>query len=236
MITTVMFDLDSTLLPFTQDDFINCYFGELCKKLAPYGYEPKATVKAVWAGTKAMVLNDGSRSNMEAFWEVFNSLNEGKPDVKALCDAFYTQEFDRAKAALKRTVNHRAMIERLKAAGLRVVLATNPLFPLDGVRTRLSWVGLTDGDFELVTHYENCRYSKPNPNYYRDIMERLGVSAQECVMVGNSLTDDMSAEQLGITTFLVPEFAENPNNEDISRFNQGTLEDAERFILSLIKQ
>ncbi len=234
MITTVMFDLDSTLLPFTQDDFINCYFGELCKKLAPLGYEPKATVKAVWAGTKAMIMNDGSRSNAEAFWAVFYSLNEGKPDAKPLCDAFYTQEFDRAKAALKRTPDHKPMIERLKAAGLRVVLATNPMFPLDGVNTRLSWVGLSVDDFELVTHYENCRYCKPNPMYYKEIMTQLGVEASECIMVGNSISDDMSAEKLGITTFLIPEFAENPDNEDISRFEQGALEDAERFIMSKI--
>ncbi len=234
MITTVMFDLDSTLLPFVQDEFIECYFGELCKKLAPYGYEPKATVKAVWAGTKAMIMNDGSRSNMEAFWDVFNSLNEGKPDVKELCDAFYTQEFDRARSVLKRSVDHKPMIDRLKAAGLRVVLATNPLFPLDGVKTRLSWAGLSADDFELVTHYENCRYSKPHPDYYKDIMAQLGVQPSECIMVGNSLTDDMSAEKLGITTFLIPEFAENPDNEDISHFAQGTLEDAERFILSKI--
>ena len=55
MITTVMFDMDGTLIPFQQDDFIKVYFGELCKKLAPLGYEPKHTVDSIWAGTKAMI-------------------------------------------------------------------------------------------------------------------------------------------------------------------------------------
>ena len=38
MITTVLFDLDGTLLPFEQEDFIKIYFAELCKRLAPMGY------------------------------------------------------------------------------------------------------------------------------------------------------------------------------------------------------
>ena len=37
MITTVLFDLDGTLLPFKQDDFVKIYFSELCRKLAPMG-------------------------------------------------------------------------------------------------------------------------------------------------------------------------------------------------------
>ena len=48
MITTVLFDLDGTLLPFEQDDFVKIYFSELCRKLAPMGYEPQHTVKSVW--------------------------------------------------------------------------------------------------------------------------------------------------------------------------------------------
>ena len=47
MITTVLFDLDGTLLPFEQDDFVKIYFSELCRKLAPMGYEPQHTVKSV---------------------------------------------------------------------------------------------------------------------------------------------------------------------------------------------
>ena len=78
MITTVLFDLDGTLLPFEQDDFVKIYFSELCRKLAPMGYEPQHTVKSVWGGTKAMVMNDGSRLNSEAFWETFNAMNPGR--------------------------------------------------------------------------------------------------------------------------------------------------------------
>ena len=67
-ITTVLFDLDGTLLPMDQDIFVQDYFGRLAQKLAPYGYEPKKLIEGVWAGTKAMVQNTGAVTYAEAFW------------------------------------------------------------------------------------------------------------------------------------------------------------------------
>lgn len=235
MITTVLFDLDGTLLPFEQEDFIKIYFGELCKRLAPLGYEPQHTVKSVWAGTKSMILNDGSRPNSEAFWETFNAMNPGLPDARGECDDFYNHEFDKAKACLKYTPDRKPLIDRLKAAGLRVILATNPIFPLDGVKTRLKWVNLSEQDFDLLTYYDNSTYCKPNPKYFTEILGKTGVKPENCVMVGNSVSEDMIAEKLGITVFLANEFTENPDNADTSRYPQGTLDEAAEFILGLNK-
>ena len=71
MIETVLFDLDGTLLPMDQDEFVNAYMELLAKKMAPQGYDPKHLIAAVWAGTKAMVENDGQKTNEEVFWEDF---------------------------------------------------------------------------------------------------------------------------------------------------------------------
>ncbi|MBQ8193835.1 MAG: HAD family hydrolase [Oscillospiraceae bacterium] len=234
MITTVMFDMDGTLIPFQQDDFIKVYFGELCKKLAPLGYEPKHTVDSIWAGTKAMIKNDGSRLNSELFWEVFRSMNEGLPDAKELCDEFYTNEFNRAKCIVKYQVDRKPLITKLREKGLKIVLATNPLFPSDGMNTRLSWVGLSPDDFDLVTHYDNCTYCKPFPGYFTEIAEKLGVKPEECVMIGNSVQDDMAAVKAGLKVFLVPEFLENPQDADHSALPQGTLDEAVEYVLSLM--
>ena len=234
MITTVMFDMDGTLIPFQQDDFIKVYFGELCKKLAPLGYEPKHTVDSIWAGTKAMIKNDGSRLNSELFWEVFRSMNEGLPDAKELCDEFYTNEFNRAKCIVKYQVDRKPLITKLREKVLKIVLATNPLFPSDGMNTRLSWVGLSPDDFDLVTHYDNCTYCKPFPGYFTEIAEKLGVKPEECVMIGNSVQDDMAAVKAGLKVFLVPEFLENPQDADHSALPQGTLDEAVEYVLSLM--
>ena len=68
-LTTILFDLDGTLLPMDNDAFTKGYFKLLAAKLTPHGYEPKQLVDAIWAGTAAMVKNDGSQSNEDAFWK-----------------------------------------------------------------------------------------------------------------------------------------------------------------------
>lgn len=234
MKTTVMFDLDGTLLPFLQEDFIKLYFGGLCKKLVPYGYDPDGVVKNVWRGTKAMTVNDGSRLNSEAFWEVFRGAFPDMPEVRPVTDEFYVKEFDAVKACMKYTPNHKPMIEKLKSAGAEIVLATNPLFPECAVHTRLAWVGLSVEDFRYITHYDNSTYCKPNPKYFTELLEKLGRKPADCVMIGNSVPEDiLPTRELGIESFLLTEFAENPNNEDISKFNSGSVEDAINFVLSL---
>ena len=61
--TTILFDLDGTLLPMDQDQFTYTYFKELAVKLAPLGFDPKALAGNIWAGVAAMVKNDGSGPN-----------------------------------------------------------------------------------------------------------------------------------------------------------------------------
>ena len=47
-IKAILFDLDGTLLPMDQDLFTEGYFRLLAEKMAPYGYEPKKLIDAIW--------------------------------------------------------------------------------------------------------------------------------------------------------------------------------------------
>ena len=69
-LTTILLDLDGTLLPMDNDAFTKGYFKLLAAKLSPHGYEPKQLVDAIWTGTAAMVKNDGARSNEETFCDI----------------------------------------------------------------------------------------------------------------------------------------------------------------------
>ncbi len=94
----VMFDLDGTLLPMDQDTFVNGYFTFLAKKMAPHGYEPQKLVKAIWGGTAAMVKNDGTCLNEEAFWRYFTGVyGEGARADIPLFEEFYANEFQQAQ-------------------------------------------------------------------------------------------------------------------------------------------
>lgn len=235
MITTVMFDLDGTLLPFEQDDFVKLYFGGLCKVTQPFGYEPKALVADVWEATGMMIRNDGSRTNHDAFWETFRAKNAGKTDIEPICDDFYTREFDDVKRCLKYKISRRSLIEGFHEAGMDLILATNPIFPMCAVETRLAWVGLSTEDFSYITSYENSCFSKPNPKYFTEILEKRGKSAEECVMIGNSVPEDIvPTKALGIKSYLIPEFLENPDGADIGGFKAFTLDGACEDILARV--
>ena len=73
-ITTVLFDLDGTLLPMDQNVFTKSYFGGLARRLAPYGYDPEELIAAIWKGSDAMVRNDGKRNNEEVFWDTMEKI------------------------------------------------------------------------------------------------------------------------------------------------------------------
>lgn len=102
-----------------------------------------------------------------------------------------------------------------------MVLATNPIFPLVGVETRLSWVGLRPEDFSYITAYENSTTCKPNPAYYAEILRKTGKRPQECLMVGNDATEDTAALEQGIGVYLVTDCLLNPKGRDISGLPQG---------------
>lgn len=47
MITTILFDLDGTLLPMEQEVFVQDYIRRLAQKLLPKGYDPRLLEKAL---------------------------------------------------------------------------------------------------------------------------------------------------------------------------------------------
>jgi FMN phosphatase YigB (HAD superfamily) len=237
MIDTIMFDLDGTLLRFSQDDFINAYFAELRKVFIRLGLDADAAVKAVWVGTKAMILNDGSVLNTQRFWDAFSDFLDIRGErlnaVESACDNFYSNEFHTVKSVAAPSDIPKRIVHGMAAKGYCVVLTTNPLFPPCAVDSRLGWAGLDPRDFRLITHYENSAFCKPNLGYYREVFSKIGKTPQQCLMVGNNPTEDMCVGELGTETFLVTDFIENEAGADITSFRRGSIEEAEAFLMSL---
>lgn len=232
MIKAVLFDLDGTLLPMDNDEFTKYYFSLLCKKLAPLGYEPDKVVDTIWKGTYAMIKNTGEYTNEEAFWKVFASLmGEEALKDRPIFDDFYRNEFNGAKAVCGYNQKLVDLVKELKEKGYRVVLATNPLFPSVATENRIHWAGFEPSDFELYTTYENINFCKPNPDYYREVLRRIGCTPEECIMVGNDVSDDMVAKQLGMDVFLLTDHLLNKKNEDISVYPQGDADALKKYLL-----
>lgn len=222
MLKTVLFDLDGTLLPMDNDVFTKTYFSCLTKTLAPLGYEPKQLVDGIWAGTAAMVHNDGACTNETAFWRKFASIfGERVYTDQPVFDTFYRTEFQNAKSVCGFAPESKQLVDWLKGRGVCVALATNPIFPAIATESRIRWAGIAPEDFELYTTYENIGFCKPNPQYYAEIVHRLGCKADECLMVGNDVDEDMIARELGMQVFLLTDCLINRHQKDISQYPNG---------------
>ncbi|MBR6826186.1 MAG: HAD family hydrolase, partial [Oscillospiraceae bacterium] len=157
-ITTVLFDLDGTLLPMEQESFVGLYFKLLAKKLAPKGYDPEKLIAAIWSGTQTMIQNDGKKTNEEAFWDDFCSRfgEKAREDEPAFAE-FYHTDFQQVQGICGFRPEAKQVISHLQEKGLRIILATNPIFPAIATESRIRWAGMETGDFELYTTYENSR-------------------------------------------------------------------------------
>lgn len=230
----VLFDLDGTLLPMDQDVFVKAYLGSFAQKLAPHGYDPKQFIQAVWLGVSAMVKNDGSRYNETRFYDAFEKIFGQKTyDDAHLMDEFYQKEFENAKQVCGFNPKAKTVVQKIKSMGLRVVLATNPIFPAIATQKRMGWAGFEPNDFELYTTFENSRFCKPNLAYYQDILNQLDLKAEECLMVGNDVNEDMIASQLGMKVFLLKDCIINVDNKDISCYPQGSFDELSQYIDSI---
>lgn len=233
-IKAVLFDLDGTLLPMDQDTFIKAYLGGMAKKLAPHGYNPEEMIKAVYAGMKAMTTNDGSKTNEVAFWDAFTSiLGEEVRNDMPIFDDFYRNEFQDVKNICGFLPEAAQTVRKLKEMGYRVALATTPMFPSIATESRIRWAGFELDDFEIFTTYENYHFCKPSLGYYKEVIEKLGVKAEECLMVGNDVGEDMVTEELGMKVFLMPADLINKVGKDISQYPQGDFADLLAYIETL---
>jgi HAD superfamily hydrolase (TIGR01549 family) len=225
-----LFDLDGSLLPLDEKAFIQIYFGGVAKRFASI-YNPEEFIQAIWQGTIAMIDNDGKSTNEEAFWNMFKKLIKG--DYEFIENEFlnyYLSDFKDVQAVCKLDPYSRKIIDLLKEKGYQLVLATNPLFPKVATKERIKWAGLDESAFDLITTYEDNYYCKPKLEYYQNILKRIGRNPEECLMVGNDIREDMVVEKLGMQTYLLTECLINPENQDISKYQHGSLKDLFQLI------
>ena len=234
MIKAILFDLDGTLLPMDQDLFVKAYLGGLAKHMAPHGYDPQKIVQALWEGTGAMVQNDGSSSNETLLWSVFcKYFGDHARKYEPLFIHFYENEFQDIRHVCGFDVRAAETLAQIKEMGYRLILATNPLFPAIATHSRVRWAGLATDDFELITTYENSCHCKPNQQYYLDILDSQGLKPEECLMVGNDVTEDMVARTLGMKVFLLTDHLINKENRNIDEFPNGSFPELMDFIRRL---
>jgi FMN phosphatase YigB (HAD superfamily) len=209
VLTGVLFDLDGTLLDIDIDGFFTDYFGALGPVVAEViggGIDPAIALRAVVEGTSAMVEAHPSRTNRAAFNARFSELTGVDLDLEEFAlpfERFYAEVFPTLRGSIAPRDGAREVVKMALRLGLRVVIATNPIFPLSAIRERMRWAHVDDLDVALVTSYEIMHATKPLGAYFTETATLIGSTAAECMMVGDDRVLDMSAADIGMRTFYV---------------------------------
>lgn len=203
-VRAVLFDLDGTLLQVEMEQFIPAYIAKLATHFDDR-VERCVFAEVVRSATFSLIRSEEVRRSNEEF---FLGVTERHLGVDGALFAERLQRFCADGLAdlaglIRPLPLARDILGRCFERGLRVVIATNPVFPRPVVEARLRWGGLDDFPYELVTTLENSRCCKPHPGYFRDLLDRLELPAEQTVMVGNDTEHDLAAAEAGIATFLV---------------------------------
>ena len=233
MIKAILFDLDGTLLDIDMDFFLTKYFGEMGKMALASGCcDPQQLVAQILSSTEVMIRDlNPETSNEETFMQhFFNGLKTDELKMRAFFDDFYRVGFPRLRGYCQPFAGIPEMMAEVFKRGLKVVIATNSVFPSRAIQLRLEWAGVGHFPYELLTCYENMHYCKPNPQYYQEIAANIGVEPSACLMVGNDTCEDLVAGKIGMKTFLVEDRLIDKGNNTYRPDWRGSLHDLFKFI------
>ncbi len=202
-VQAVLFDLDGTLLDIDIDVFMARYLRALTEYTESF-YPGDGLMEAIFLGTEAMMGEHPGTTNREEFYRVI--LERTGIDLNehwGVFERFYRERFDGLRGDAGPGAGAREALDAALDLGLKVAIATNPMFPRAAVERRLAWAGLLETPVHLVTTFEQMHACKPWPAYYLQVAKILGVEPAECLMVGDSLVLDMSAADVGMRTYYV---------------------------------
>lgn len=232
-LTTVLFDLDGTLLPINMQEFESIYFSLLTEAFKDIA-SPKEFMAQIGSAITAMVKNTEPRTNEDVFMTTLkNTVQDKFPLYEETFTHFYNHGFDGLRRAVQDTPAMRKATEILKTKGYDLVIATNPLFPKLAIDKRITWTGVDRSLFSYVTSFEENHYCKPNLEYYSEILETLGKSPEECLMVGNDALEDLAAGKLGLKTYLITDHLLNRHQVAIEADHVGSYDDFLQFAQTL---
>ncbi|MFX1407224.1 MAG: HAD family hydrolase [Promethearchaeota archaeon] len=229
-IKAILFDLDGTLINVDLKLFIPAYLKLLADFMSDILPKRKIIPKLLQS-SEAVNKNNGQKTNEQVFFETFFPLNGySKDDIQPLLDEFYEKEFKKLRQFTTKKPEARSVVQAVFDNDFDVVIATTPVLPLTAIQQRLEWADVADFPYNLITSIENSCATKPNLIYYKQILQYLGHSPVNSLMVGDE-DKDMVAAKIGCQTFLI-----HSNNTELDLVTpepnyKGTLNDLKNLIL-----
>jgi len=203
-IEAILFDLDGTLLNVEMDAYISGYVRGLARHFSDLANRCRFADTVVTSAFDLLNADQGEQTMEELFLDLLKErLGIDGELFRDRLSQFCHNGLHRLQPLVRPFPLARRILQYCFDNGLRVIIATNPVFPRPVVEARLKWGQLDDFPFELITSYENCRYCKPHRQFFVDILRSQGLAPQQTIMVGNDTEYDLPAQRAGLTTFLL---------------------------------
>jgi FMN phosphatase YigB (HAD superfamily) len=224
-LSTLLFDLDGTLVAMERRGlelrFMLRAFRRFGRAIRPWQFR-----RAFWHAAERLQEHGTDKTNYQVFLETLGTHSRvDLGELDRIVREFLVLDFPHLSDRFVPISGSRETLDLARRLGYRVVLATNPVWPLAAVRTRLRAGGLDDFTFDFISHSEVMTRCKPDPRYYRELLERLQARGEECLMIGNDPRKDLPAKDWGIGTFLIGTHPPDPRMDA-----SGTLADLRAHI------
>ena len=231
MLKAVFFDLDNTLLENDMGIFIPSFLETLAPRFA-HIIPPETFKRWMLRSVHQMIVDIDPRStNREVFvrdmvmrsgysWTVLGPIFE----------RFYAEDYTGLESLSRPIALAPKVVEAALERGLIVAIATNPIFPLGATWERIRWARLDGLPFALVTSYDDMHFTKPHPEYFLEVAERLGQEPADCLMVGDDPANDLPALEAGLPTFLVTDHMDRKKRATHSPTLAGSLSELHRLL------
>lgn len=230
----VIFDLDGTLLPMDTNHFMNLYAKSITQAFDSFE-ESEMIFPQIMTSIGVTVKDKNNKCNYDVFFDHFESHMPQSRDVYIpVFDKFYQSAFDQVRASTYVSNDIVKAVSILKEKGYRLIIATNPIFPMAANRRRIQWAGLEFNDFDHVTSFESNHFCKPHLEFYQEVLDHNDLRAEEVLMVGNDVQEDLCIKALGASTYLINDHKIDRHPETaIQTDHQGSYNDFLHFVEGL---
>lgn len=202
-IDTLLFDLDGTLVDQVQPLSALQFTALVIRRFAGLT-DPLTTYRAGKAAVHALQHHRSDQTNFEAMVAAFCRHAPVAPEaVRERVMALAADDFKAMAWRFRPIPGAREALLLGRELGFKLVLATNPTVPFPMTVHRLNWAGLADIDWALVTQPQTMTRTKPDVDYYHELLAKLNLGPERCLMIGNDFRKDLPAMDAGIRTFLL---------------------------------
>jgi FMN phosphatase YigB (HAD superfamily) len=229
MIKAVLLDLDDTLIQNDMNLFFPRYMSLLASHLTDIVPSDDFFRHAMDAAQAVIQNENPLTTNHEEFMAHFlPNVGRQADEMEPVFADFYANRFAALREAIRPQSAAAGLLEYLFEHNIQVVVATNPLMPASAVQQRMAWggVGANLYPYALITALENMHYAKPRPQYFAEILERINLTHDQAIMVGDSWTDDIAAAAAaGLNTYWVAEDGTDPPGDPRHTDGYGTFDE-----------